>query len=256
MRTAGEFTLEGPARVAKPAATRPGGRPDPQQDAATVQPTRVWTAQPDGPAAEDRPNRPAYVQIGERRGGGDLAGALVQALQPAGPIGLAVGIADTRPHPDCTGVHGQPVREAGHPQGAGRAAHQRHPPQPPALERQGPDRVGADGQRPDRLASARGVGDQQRRASTQRAGIDTAKLPSSRPRAGSNTTTAPAGGSSVPTVALVAWGAPASPAPKFWSCRRPTTIRATSITTTPETSRQLRLDAFTPTPRPSVRPFC
>jgi hypothetical protein len=55
MRTAGEFTLEGPARVAKPAATRPGGRPDPQQDAATVQPTRVWTAQPDGPPPRTGP---------------------------------------------------------------------------------------------------------------------------------------------------------------------------------------------------------
>jgi len=196
-------------------ATRPGAGPDPQQDAATVQPTRVWTAQPDGPAAEDRPNRPAYVQIGERRGGGDHAGALVQALQPAGPIALAVGVADTRQHPNCTGVHGQPVREAGHPQGAGRAAPQRHPPQPRALERQGPD------------------------------------------RAGSNTTTAPMGHHH----GLAAepgghWGAPTSPAPKFRPCRRPTTIRATSITTTPATSRQLRLDAFTPTPRPSVRPFC
>ena len=31
-------------------------------------------------------------------------------------------------------------------------------------------------------------------------------------------------------------------------CRRPTTTKASSITTTPATSRQLRLDAFTPTP--------
>ena len=45
-----------------------------------------------------RPNRPAYDQIGERRGGGDLAGALIQA-PPAASIALAAGIARTRQHP-------------------------------------------------------------------------------------------------------------------------------------------------------------
>jgi hypothetical protein len=59
MRTVGEHTLEGPARVTKPPGHPPGGRIDPQQDAATVQPARVWTGQPDSAAAEDRANRPA-----------------------------------------------------------------------------------------------------------------------------------------------------------------------------------------------------
>jgi hypothetical protein len=219
-----------------------------------VQPTRVWTAQPDGPAAEDRPNRPAYVQIGERRGGGDLAGALVQALQPAGPIALAVGVAGTRQHPDCTGVHGQPVREAGHPQGGAGpppsgTRHSRAPSSGRVQTASVPTASAPTGRR--RLAVS--VTNSGGRARSVRA--STLPNPSSCPRAGSNTTTAPQGCHPFP---LWPWspGAPTSPAPKFWPCRRPTTIRATSITTTPATSRQLRLDAFTPTPRPSVRPFC
>jgi hypothetical protein len=54
-------------------ATRSGAGPTPSRMPPTVQPRRVWTGQPNRPAAEDRPNRPAHGQIGERRGGGDLA---------------------------------------------------------------------------------------------------------------------------------------------------------------------------------------
>ena len=81
-RTGGEHTLEGPARAAEPPGRPPRGRVDPQQDAASVQPACVVAGHPHGTIAMRLPDRdldPANIHVRQRRGGGDLAGARIQA---------------------------------------------------------------------------------------------------------------------------------------------------------------------------------
>jgi hypothetical protein len=63
-----------------------------------VQPARVRAGQPDGAIAKGEPDRDvamANVQVRERRRRGDLAGALVQPPQPAGPVALGARVAGT-----------------------------------------------------------------------------------------------------------------------------------------------------------------
>ena len=91
----------------------------------------------------------------------------------------------------------------------------------------------------------------------------TAPSPTATAAAGPGSATRPAttspeatGVASVRTVLLVGWDPAASPLGRLPACRRPTTTRATSITTTPAaTSHRSRLACFTPTPGHAGDPF-